>query len=260
MDKLRKAVWIGLLGAVLAWAGGDPWNSKPYQSWDREDVLKVLNHSPWSKAIQVSARWKSAGPGMEMPGGSGPTGGGGESRSGEPTTMGGGRQQPQPGGYGGQGGPDLATPPQVWFQARWLSARVVREGLARSAVLNGSATEAQAEQFIAQNPADYEIALIGPDMTPFEKLDENALKQSAYLELKKKKRERIPPSSVQIQRGKDGKVSAVVFSFPKTQAGGEPVIAPDEKDAKFVCDPAKNLKMEFSFELKKMVSQQGRDL
>jgi hypothetical protein len=255
MGKVGKALLVVFLGAALAWAASEPWNSKPYRSWDREDVIKVLNRSPWSKTISVSARWKSAGPELEMPTPGNPAGGRGEG-----PTMGGGHPQ-QGGGYGGQGGPELepTMTPQAWFQARWLSSRVMREALARSAVLNGAATEAQAEQYVARRPASYEIGLVGSDMTPFEKLDEGMLKQSAYLEVKKT-HERVPASSVSIQRGKDGKISAVVYSFPKTLANGEPVITPKEKEAKFVCGAGKNLTMKFDFDLGKMVDQQGRDL
>ncbi len=254
MNKAGKVLLGLFLGAALAWAAGDPWTSKPYQSWDREDVAKILNQSPWSKTVTVNAPWKSAGPGLEMPGPEGP----GEGPTAGPA-MGGGKQPPS-GVYGGQGGAESTMAPQVWFQARWLSARVIREAVARSAVLDGAATEAQAEQFIAQTPEGYQIEVIGPDMTPFEKLDEGALKQSAFLEVKQKKHERVPASSVSIHRRDGGKINVVVYSFPKTLADGEPVIPPEEKEARFVCGVGKGLTMRFDFDLRKMVDQQGRDL
>ena len=59
-SKVFKVSLACLLLAALAWAGGDPWKSKPYQQWDANDMKKVFSDSPWSKVVQISATWKPA--------------------------------------------------------------------------------------------------------------------------------------------------------------------------------------------------------
>ncbi len=49
---------VCLIAAVLAWGGGDPWKSKPYQQWDANDVKKVLKRPRRSKVVQINASWK----------------------------------------------------------------------------------------------------------------------------------------------------------------------------------------------------------
>jgi hypothetical protein len=243
-----------LLMAALAWAS-DPWKDKSYQQWDQKDISKVLNSSPWVKEVTVSASWKDGRRAqMQVPMGA-PTGGG----------EGG---QPQMGG--GEGGgmqtapattPTMAPAPvenQATFRVRWLSSRTMREALVRMQVLDGKMNQATGEQYITQEPKDYQIVLFGPDMSPFASLNEDALAKDAYLEMKKSKL-KVVPTSVQIQRSADEKtILAITFSFPKA-ANGQPTIAPDEKGIMFAC-AVPGVGLRFGFDPQKMADKQGRDL
>jgi hypothetical protein len=257
MRKILRILPVILLVAALAWAS-DPWKGKPYQKWDKQDVMKVLNNSPWSKATVVTANWKPAGLASSMPGDMG--------RRGEPAEAPGVGAYPQATGQGGggdgggqgEGGAETAVP-RAMFEARWASSLVIREAAARLQVLSGGLTQAQADRLLGQTPAGYQIWLLGTDMTPFEKVEESALKQGAYLELKTAHR-RLPAASVEIQRGRNGKLSALIYTFPRTQAGAEPAIPANEKQAEFVCTGQKGLTLKFDFDLAKMAGQKGRDL
>ncbi len=248
MLRIGKIVLAVGLFALFAWAG-DAWKEKPYQQWDRKDALKVLNDSPWSKTIAVNVTWRATGGSAAGDEGSG-YGPPGASRPDEP----GEGRGPSPMTSGGQSGPAVAE-----YHSRWLSSRAIREGLARLQIFEGKMTEADAERYLAQPVADYQLLLFGPDMSPFEKLDENSLKEKSYLEMKKSK-QKLAPSSVQIQRTPDGKrLVAVLFSFPKKSSSGEATIASDEKSVEFVCS-AGPFKVRTSFEPQKMVDRQGSDL
>jgi hypothetical protein len=264
MGKIAKAFLVLLVAAAIAWAG-DPWKGKPYKTWDKGDAMKVLNESPWASVTRVRASWKPAELAPEMPGGGGTMGGAG---GGSPNTMHAGGGQMGGGGGGGMAAPGggmappggvMTTVPETIFEVRWLSSRVMREGLVRLQELNGTIQEAQAESYLAQVPSNYQLWLLGPDMTPFENLEEKALQAGAHLELKKT-HERIPPSSVQIERDQKGKVTGLIYSFPKTLANGEPVIPAKEQRAEFVCQAGPKTTLRFTFDLRKMVDPKGKDL
>ncbi len=258
---MRKmaASCLALLALLAVARAGDAWKEKPYQQWDEKDVTRILRDSPWAKQIMMDAPWLSSRESAD----SGSEGG----------------QPPVPagsgGGYGGkmggmQTGTSASPPPgagaaapsgvaRVPFWAAWHSSRTIREALARQEILQGAIKQADAEKFLAQEPADYVLVVYGPDMAPFADAEESALKQNAYLELKKSK-QKLEASKVEFQRDASGKnVFAVLFSFPKKDARGQATIPPGEKGIEFFCRAGKSA-FQFSFDSQKMVDQQGRDL
>lgn len=242
-----------LLMAALAWAS-DPWKDKSYQQWDQKDISKVLNNSPWAKEITVAAPWKGGNASnMQAPMGAPPQG-----SEGGQTPMGGGGEG---GGMQSAPAPGMAAPQmenQATFRVRWLSSRTMREALVRLQIMDGKLNQASGEQYVAQEPPDYQIVLFGPDMSPFANLDEAAIAKEAYIEMKKSK-VKFAPSDVKIQRSADEKtIQAVTFSFPKT-ANGQPTITPDEKGIQFACS-LPGVTMKFNFDPQKMADKQGRDL
>ncbi len=187
-ENLRKAFLSGcvaLLLAALVWAGGDPWKSKPYQQWDAKDVRKVLDASPWAHSVQVEAPWISAdGAGDADSGGTssqpGPARAGPSARSG-------------PGGGGvdnGAGGPQTAA--LATFLVRWTSSRTVREAVLRNAILAGQIKGDAAAQQLAQPVETYEIVVAGPDMKPFQSVDEKILEHGAFLMTGKRSKKSHP--------------------------------------------------------------------
>ena len=233
-----------------AWAG-DPWKEKSYKEWDEKDLRKILSDSPWVKEVRVGAPWqerqREAGIGQK------PAAPGAESRTAYPAEAAGATEQPSV-----QAPAEPSQTPQATFLVRWHSARTIRQAVVRANVLRGAMQERDGENLLAQEPSDYQIVVLGPDMVPFAQSDENSLKEKAYLRLKKSK-QKLAPSRVQIQRGEANKAVAVIFYFPKKTETGEAVIALDEKGAEFFCQaPGASLKA--SFDLQKMAAKQGIDL
>jgi hypothetical protein len=253
MRKTLLCSCIALVVAAVVWAGGDPWKSKPYQQWDAKDVRKVLDGSPWARSVQVEAPWLNGDAAA-----SGTDGGSaaqpGPARSGPSPRSG-------PGGGGAadaaSGGPQTAA--LATFLVRWASARTMREALLRSAVLAGQLKEDAAEQQVAQPVDSYEIVVAGPDMKPFQSVDEKILQNGAFL-MDKKTKQKVAPTSVRIQNSADGKIiQSVAFIFPKKSDSGISTIAADEKIVDFLC-VVTNVKIEASFDTSKMMDVSGRDL
>jgi hypothetical protein len=267
MRRLIEISFVVLAIAALAWASSEPWKDKPYQQWDEKDVQRVLSNSPWARTVQVDAKWQSAqaeAPEAPLPQGSsaggGSSSGGGGARAGGGMGGGGGMPQaPIAGGNGGiapQGG---GTVPQVPFAVRWFSSRTMREAFVRNAILAGNLKPEDAEKELAQPVDTYQVLISGPQMTPFQSAEENAIRQEATLTTKKGK-QKIEASKVEIQRDPDGKtIRGIVVSFPKKTATGEATIGADEKGAEFVL-ASPGISIKTSFDFSKMYDAQGRDL
>ena len=252
---MRKRIVSGLailIIAVVAWAGGDPWKSKPYQQWDSKDVRKVLDGSPWVRSVQVEAPWIN-----------------GDADSGNADSLG-TQTQPAPAsagqgprtGPGGGGANAAGVAPQTalaTFVVRWTSSRTVREAVLRNAILAGQLKEDAAEEQLAQPVQSYEVVVAGPDMKPFQSVDEKILEHGAFL-MDRKTKQKIMPASVKIQNSEDGKkIQSVAFYFPKKSDSGVSTIGADVKAVDFLC-VVTNVKIEANFDASKMMDTLGRDL
>lgn len=256
----RLAALLTILLLAVNLSAGDPWKDKSYKQWDEKDVRKVLLDSPWAKEVRVSAPWRGGrGPAPSSPA---PAGGGGygESASGGMSAAG-----AQASGRASEPDQDAGSP-QAIFIVRWVSSRTIRQAMARAAVLRGT-PEADAERIVAQEVPEYVVMVLGRDMTPFAKADENALKEKSFLVVKKSKA-KFAPARVEIQRPRSSSdqpqaaggaaISTVVFYFARKAATGEPVLAADEKSVEFVCE-AGGAQIRTNFELQKMAGSQGLD-
>jgi hypothetical protein len=254
-SKAFTASFVCLIAAVLVWGGGDPWKSKPYQQWDANDVKKVFSDSPWSKVVQIDASWKpSETSGASGAGPAEPQGGGAMRQGGSAAANQSGTQSSQP----SQVAATSATA-EASFAVRWISSRTIREAGYRSSVIEGRLKEDEAEKQLAQPVNDYEVYLGGPDMTPFQSMDEKTLQGTATL-VGKKMKQHISATKAQLVRGPDGKaVQGVIFSFPRQADNGEPAISPNEKAVEFTCAVAK-VKLQTTFDLSKMEDAKGRDI
>jgi len=138
---------------------------------------------------------------------------------------------------------------------RWVSSRTLREASVRGQILRKQISEADADKSLPPAPADYELAVVGTDMTPFLSASESTLKSQTYL-IAKKSKERIAASQVEIVRGPDGKrINAIVFHFPRKNTA----VDAEEKELKFV-SRAGTIEIKVSFDPQKMVDKQGMDL
>lgn len=253
---MRKTIALALILVVagLAYAASDVWKTKPYEQWDQNDLKEVLTNSPWVKRTTVLASWAN--------GGMAPAGGGQVPPQGQPNQQTQGQQRPGSTGAGGsgqtEGAPPIPEEQQAGFFVRWNSALTEREAVARSAQLSGQFSTAQEQQYINQTPTTYDIVVYGQDMTPFASETEETLKSKAYLEVKPSK-EKVNPSAIKINKGNDGKVQMVFFSFPKQSPNGQPLISGSDKQAQFDCK-TREMHLDTQFDLRKMVGKDGQDL
>lgn len=225
---------------------GDPWKDKPYKQWDEKDIRKIMTESPWVKGVSVEKTWGGVGLAATAP----TLGASGSAASSEPRDVARGAT------------PSTEERPQAVFVFRWASSRTIRRALARRALLLRGIPGADAEQFLAQEPVEYQVVVLGADMTLFAKADEKeskAMREKSYLASRKSKT-RLAPDRIEIERTPDGKnVLAVHFYFAKKTAAGEPALSPKDKGAEFVCQIG-GITMKANFDFQKLVDSQGVDL
>ena len=248
MRRVLLASLVLNIAVALAWAGSDPWKSKPFSQWDEKDIRKILTDSPWSKVIQVPAAWSTGGDSGGVP---------------DPATRNASQERSPDGGIMGQRGGAAAPAgpqvPQATFVVRWASARTVREAMLRSAVLAGRMKEEDAEKQASLPVEVYQVLIAGQDMKPFQGADEKSLTEKTYL-ITKKTKQKIAAVSLEFQRGPDGKtVQAIAFAFPRKTTSGEEAIGSDEKNVEFYCSVA-GANIRASFDIPKMEDAKGRDL
>jgi hypothetical protein len=240
----RLMIVLAVLVTANLWAG-DPWKGKSYKDWNENDVRKILNESPWAKRIELQGI-VTKHPSLEGSEDSSTTGeAGGE----------GGEEE------AGRGG-DLENERrkrQLILVIRWTSSRTMREAWARGQVLQKRILEADTDRFLPSTPDDYELLLVGSDMTLFERAIEATLKENSYL-LPKKSQQRINPNHVELVRTPNGKrIKGVIFHFPKKTPTSQPIFSADEKELRFVSRGG-TTEIKASFDLREMVDKEGLDL
>jgi hypothetical protein len=250
MRKTSIAVTALLAAAAIAWAGGDPWKTKPIDQWTDKDIQEILVASPWPKPnLQPQGAWRPAGTAQST----GSTGIPGSASDTSHVSAGANADQ-----NGGSEKADAAAANQATYSIFWWSSRTIRAASNRRAVLKGTKTEADAEKAVANVPDEYMILVQGTNMQIFQHRGEQAFEKVSYIQLKKTK-QKINPSKVGFTKAADGTVNGAVFYFPKKDASGEPTISPDEKEIDFYLQMA-DAKLLTYFEPKKMVDSKGEDL
>jgi hypothetical protein len=251
MRKTVIAAAVILAVVAVAWAGGDPWKTKPADQWTEKDIMDILQNSPWSKPqVQVQGAWRPDG----MTQASGSTGIAGSKSDTSHVAAGANPEQ-----NGATEKEDEAAAGQATYSVFWWSSRTIRAASMRRAVLKGTMTQADADKTVANSPDEYMILVQGTNMQIFQHRGEQAFDKAAYIHLKKTK-DKVYPSKVAFLKGSDGTtVTGAVFYFPKKAANGEPTIAPDEKEIDFYLEmgPAKLITY---FDPRKMVDSKGEDL
>jgi hypothetical protein len=251
---MRKKLLVGAalcVVATIAWAGGDPWKTKPFSQWTDKDIADILQNSPWARAnVAAQGAWRPDGTtqasgSTAMPGGAGDTSK--TSASANPGTAGGAEKN---------AAAAAASEPYSVF---WWSSRTIRAASYRRAVLKGAMTQADAEKDLASIPDDYMVLVQSQNMQYFQNKGEDAFMKQAWLQMKKSK-DKVAPTKVGFLKGADGTtVNGVVFYFPKKSANGEPTVANDEKEIDFYFK-IEDSKIMTSFDPRKMVDSQGQDL
>jgi len=163
------SLWILV---AFVWAG-DAWKDKAYQQWDKSDLQKILNDSPWAKVAHVDVPGANLGDQAAPPSGSSAPAAASRPATGKGGGGGGGAPSGSAGDSGDDAGGDI---PQIPFMVSWLSSRTIREALVRNAVLNGQVKEADAEKDLSGPSETYEVIIFGPRMDVFGDAAENTLK------------------------------------------------------------------------------------
>jgi hypothetical protein len=253
------ALLLVALGTV-AWAGGDPWKTKPFDQWTQKEVSEILHNSPWAKVENVPADWKPSqysaantqgglapktGPGAAPSMGGAPAGAAG--------TNGGAARAP-----GQDQEQNGASQGQVTYYLRWNSSRTVREALVRDAILSGKIQESEAEKYLSAPITDYQVLVVGSDMTPFQHSTPDEVKAKSFLRGEESKVE-VNPTDVKIVPSPEGsEVTAVLFTFSRKAADSKDVAAPKEKGLRFECK-LKDLDLRTTFDPRKMADSKGPD-
>lgn len=259
MHMMRKIsfVFVALLAATLAAWAGDPWKQKTDKQWDEGDLRRIMNDSPWARRVTINSSSTpitpggppssapAAGSGYGGAGALGGAGGGGNVSRGSSAPL------PNPGAASEVGG-------EMSFTVRWASALTLRRAAVRAAIKRGAFTEADGERWLAVPVDDYQVDLIGKNLSMFEKVDDATLLKVTFLRPKSTKG-KLTPVKVETERTPDSKsLSRVVFHFAKRAASGEASISTDEKGIEFVTEP-RGITIKATFEPPKMVAQQGPD-
>jgi hypothetical protein len=234
--------------------GAGVWMAKDYKQWDAKDVAEILGDSPWAKSVSVHKTWSSGG------------GSGTSTRENVPTehsVMYSAPPSNAPSGAVGASDVPTSAVGTATFIVRWVSATTIRRADARNAMLKQHIDPAQADDYANQKSDTYDVAVGGPDMSPFASFDNAAaieqLRQKVYIENKSASLH-VTPLKAEVRLSEDGKTpAAVTFHFPKENADGSPVFAPNLKGVDFIC-PAGKIEIRTHFDFTKMITQQGRDL
>jgi len=251
MKKALLGVLAILAMVAIAWAGGDPWKSKPYSQWDEKDVMAVLQTSPWSKVgVTAQGAWRPEGAAAADTANLGVAGSASDRSA---VTSGASTSQ-----MGGTEKRVAAIAAQQPYNIFWWSSRTIREASARRAVLKGTITQADADKMVSAPIDSYQILVSAQNMYIFEQRGEEAFKSAAFLQLHRAK-EKLSPTKVEFQKSADGKVVGAVFNFAKTNPKGEPAISPDEKQIDFELEIGGTWLRTY-FTPKQMADNKGEDL
>jgi len=250
MRRTSLVLAVFFVAFAIAWAGGDPWKTKPMSQWNDSDIDRALHNSPWSRVVPVEATWKPLTEAEQnarmLPGTASGASGGSKGMGGTSTVL------PAEHSDAQTRGADVA------FSVYWMSSRTIRTAIGRKGVLHSGKDEAEAEKFATQPLVEYQILVQSLDMAPFYRNEEAWFVKNSSLELKKSK-QKMSPSRVEFDRDSSGRtIVAARFYFPKKAAGDTEFVTPGEKAVEFSCKVG-NSTIHADFEPPKMSDQQGPD-
>jgi hypothetical protein len=228
---LLSSAWVVLIIPVV-WASG-PWREKSYTDWDNKDLRRILHESPWVKRFTLT---KINAPEGALPGDT-------------------------PTGLALWHYPSMANLPEdthsLHFTVRWVSSRTLREAWARRLALQKRVPEDEIGKHVPPPLDEFELAVEGPDMTPFQDARESTLKAKCYLSVESNRR--IGPTRVVLVRSKDATVKGILFYFPKRDSTGEPIISSHARSVGFI-EHGGGVEIYVTFNPQTMVDKAGIDL
>lgn len=226
---MKKLLFLCLLLCLGGLAASAQKKFKPWNEWSEKDALKMLNDSPWGQTqtdTNTSEMFFS------------PTSDRARNAS---------RDQ--------QGAMNQAV--NLNFRIRFLSAKPIRQAIARQISLKTPQMEEQMKGFAEQTSDQYIVVavdydstdrrMLGPAMQAFTSANVGILKNNTYLEIKDGKRifldKYMPPSN-------DG--LGAKFVFPR-QVEGKPFVTPDSGYLRFYTEiPNTGVKLNMRFKIQDM--------
>ena len=207
------------MGATLACSiclyAADFWQSKPFAEWSEKDAQRMVENSPWSKAVSVGLGTDGPAAGK---GGRRGASGMGETASDAAQS---GRMNDDPmGDVGGRGsrnrvGEESGPVNATTLTVRWQSALPVREALVKLKYGKESATSPEAKKFLEAPETAYVVAVGG--IIPGMIRGDNESAKKALMEqssLAAKGKDALRPADIQVGRAARG--TEIYFVFPKS--------------------------------------------
>ncbi len=222
------------LGVVLRVAARDFWEAKPFTAWNEPEAMKMLSESPWARTLTVLggtlAPAHAANRVTDLPSlsttGAGRGTGAGQAGSGY--------------GHGGDSVP---------LYISWFSSGRIRQALGRLAQIRNHAPESEVKKFVEQPSKDYQIAISGPMLEPFNSLALADFKPKTFLSSKKDKSKILPLKNyVAPNQRSDG---MAVFFFER-HLNGKPAFGLEDQEVEFAAQGRK-IVLKASFKLAKMM-------
>jgi hypothetical protein len=235
--KNKIAITLSLVFAFTAMAGAQK-KMKPWTEWSEKEINKMLNDSAWGQT-QTEANTSEMFYSPTQSGGPPPDSGGGSGSN----------------NRAAQGALNQAT--YINYRIRLLTAKPIRQALARRAQIQNPQLAERLKAFAEQQTDEYIIVAVdydstdrrfsGPSMQVFNSANTASLKNNTYLENKDGKRLFLQQYIAPINDGMGAK-----FVFPRT-LNNELFVNEQSGFLRFYSEMAKNLKLNMRFKIADMM-------
>ncbi len=243
---MKKTFAVFFLIASLLVIASAQKKMKPWTEWNEKEVLKVLNDSAWGQTQNVTNT-------AEMF--YSPTAGSGTRRGTSTETT-------DTNDRNAQGALNQAT--NIAYHIRFLSARPIRQAVARQIILKNPAAAEQMKAFAEQRSNDFIVVAVdyeasdrrfsGAAMQQFQAANIGALKNNSYLETKDGKRLFLQDYKPPINDGLGAK-----FVFPRLM-NGEPFVTAESGYVRFYSEISKEIKLNMRFKPNEMLFEGNLEL
>lgn len=239
---MNKIAVVTMIIASLVLVAFAQKKEKPWTEWTEKEVNKMLNDSAWGQTqtdTNTSEMFYS------------------------PTSQGRTSSRPLDTSPGGSGSNDRATQgalnqaTNLNYRVRFLTAKPIRQALARRAQLLNPQLAEQLAAFAEQKTDQYIVVTVdvdssdrrfsGPAMQVFKSLNTGNLKNVTYLEVKSGQRVFLQEYIAPTEDGMGAK-----YVFPR-QVDGKPFVDKESGYLRFYTEMSKDFKIQMRFNVSKMV-------
>lgn len=246
----------GLLAAGMLLPAEDFWDKKKYPEWSDKEVRQMVTNSPWARRVEIPLGTGMSGGGRGGRGGGRSSRGGGgggfgaDSSDGGFAGGGGGAGEPG-GGFGGPGGGGIGAEgggggpaPTLSLIVRWQSALPIRQAIVKSRFGAEAATSQEAAKVLAGEQQYYMVVISGLPQRFLQGMPPARLKTAGALKLGKS--ESIEAADVRVNTSPP--LVDLLLLFPRTR-----LIKPEDKEVELVLTGLGSLDVRKKFRLKEMM-------